>query len=93
MNSYEAMMILEPSIPDPEVEGLLKTLEGELVTNGGTIAVREIQGKRSLAYKIKGHREGIYALLTFQVPSEGVKKLEKKFKLTPQVLRYLLIKN
>ena len=93
LNSYEAMVILEPNVPDPEVEGLIKSLEGELVTSGGTIAVREIQGKRPLAYKIKGHREGIYALLNFQVPSEGVKKLEKKFKLTPQVLRYLLIKN
>ena len=93
MNNYEAMVILEPNIPESEVEPIIKTLEGELVTSGGTIAAREIQGKRALAYKIKGHREGIYALLTFQVPSEGVKKLEKKFKLTPQVLRYLLIKN
>ena len=93
MNKYEAMVILEPTVPEPEVEKLVKNFEGELVASGGTIVTREVQGKRILAYKIKGQREGIYALLTFQAPSEGVKKIEKKFKLTPQVLRYLLVKN
>jgi len=92
LKKYEAMIIIEPSLADTDVEKLVQTLEGELVSNGGTIAAREIQGKRVLSYKIKGCQEGYYALLNFQVPSEGVKKLEKKFKLTPQVIRYLLIK-
>lgn len=93
MKNYEAMMILEPTVPDAEVENIVKGFEGELVSSGSTVVSREIQGKRSLAYKIKGHREGIYTLMNFQGPPEGVRKLEKKFKLTPQVLRYLLLKS
>lgn len=93
MKSYEAMVILDPTVVDAEVETLVKGFEGDLVSGGGTVATREIQGKRVLAHQIKGHREGIYTLLNFQAPSEAVTKIEKKFRTMPQVLRFLLIQN
>ncbi|MBI1871068.1 MAG: 30S ribosomal protein S6 [Chlamydiae bacterium] len=93
MKHYEAMVILDPTVVDAEAEKLVKGFESELVGSGGSIVSRDLQGKRALAYKVKGFREGIYALLLFQAPSDGILKIEKKFKITPQVLRYLLIKN
>lgn len=93
MKNYEAMVILEATAPDADTEILVKSFETDLVTGGGTIVSREIQGKRVLSYQIKGHREGIYTLLNFQAPSEAITKLEKKFRTTPQVLRFLLLEN
>lgn len=92
MNSYETMVILEPALPDSEVEKMLKGIETEITTGGGTVANREIYGKRQLAYKIKGNREGIYAVMNFNLPSSGMKAIEKKLKMTSEVIRHLVIK-
>lgn len=91
MNNYETMIILEPTVSDAEAQKIVDGFKEELVSNGGTVSSCEVQ-KKILAHKVKGHQEGYMTLMNFSVPSQGVVKLEKKFKLTPQVLRYLLIK-
>lgn len=93
MKNYESMLILEPNLPESEVGDFIKGVEGDLVSSGGQVTLQQVEGKRTLAYKIKGQREGIYALIGFSAPADGVKKLEKKFRMAPQVLRYLLVKN
>ena len=93
MNSYEALLILDPNIPEADVAGFVQSFEKDITDDGGAIDQRDIQGKKPLAYKIKGQTDGVFTLLNFKLPSSSVKKMERKLKLAAQVIRYLLIKN
>ena len=49
-------------------------------------------GRRRLAYQIKQHRDGFYAVVRFNMSPEGAEELDRSLKLTEQVIRHLLIR-
>ncbi|MDP3980180.1 MAG: 30S ribosomal protein S6 [Chlamydiota bacterium] len=91
MKLYEIMLILEPSLEEEQVEKILSDIEQWVESEDGKIEKKELQGKRALAYSIKGYQDGIWVLLNLSLASKSVKVLEKKLHLLPSVVRFLLI--
>jgi small subunit ribosomal protein S6 len=91
LKNYEMMAILKPLLPDDVRKSVHKgivELVGEL---GGTVLDVDAWGKRYLAYKIKGHKEGYYLVYLFTLESENVKEMKRKMRLNPEVIRSLII--
>ena len=49
-------------------------------------------GRRRLAYEIDGQREGFYVLMDAEIDTAHLPELEHNLKLSPTVLRYLLVR-
>jgi small subunit ribosomal protein S6 len=106
MRQYEFIFVVQPTLEDEGVNGIVSQMEdmiqrggGELVTRGqlldkkGRIGeVTEGWSKRRLAYSIGAHREGYYAALVFRSPTEVIAQIELAARLNEDVLRYLTVR-
>ncbi|TCP52209.1 SSU ribosomal protein S6P [Tumebacillus sp. BK434] len=92
MRQYETMYVLRPEL-DPDARSALVTKFQHVVTqNGGRITQLQEIGKRRLAYEIEGAREGDYVLMQYEGSTMLVKELERTFKITDGVMRYLTVR-
>lgn len=94
MNHYEALYILKPDLEDEAREGAIRRFADIVTANGGE--VEEIKqngewGKRRLAYPINYIEEGYYVLMTFKAPPQLPAELERNFKISDDVMRYMVV--
>jgi len=91
LKTYETLFIVQPNATDDEVQAAATGVETLVTSDGGAVTVKDIWGKRRLAYEVNRFSEGIYILMRFQSPGDSVKKLESHFKLNDDIIRYLVI--
>ncbi len=91
MRTYEALYIVTPELDDDAIQTIAKEVEALVVKHGGAVVRSEIWGKRKLAYDVKKHSEGCYVLLRFTANADFVARLEGHFKLSEQIIRYLVV--
>ncbi len=84
---YEAMYILDPSLPDDEAAELMDSFE-EIVRNAGgeVVGTRDFRTRR-LAYVIDGHTHGAYKLLYFEGDGDVVEVLRNEMAIRGSVIR------
>jgi small subunit ribosomal protein S6 len=87
LRHYEVMVILDPSLEERTIAPSLDTFLNVVKKDGGTVEKVDIWGKRRLAYEIKKHSEGIYALLDVNSEPDAVKEMDRQLSLTESVLR------
>jgi small subunit ribosomal protein S6 len=106
MRDYEAMLVLQPTLDDEGVNGVVN-LVGELVgRGGGTVAsagqlvdkrgnvaeVTEGWRTRRLAYTIDGKRDGYFVVLRLQAPPESIGELERALHINENILRHMVLR-
>lgn len=84
---YEVMIILDPTLDERTVAPTLDTFLNVIRTSGGSVENVDIWGRRRLAFEIKKHAEGIYAVLDLNSAPEAVKELDRQLSLQETVLR------
>jgi small subunit ribosomal protein S6 len=84
---YELMVILDPEVDERTVAPSLDKFLTVITKSGGNIENVDIWGKRRLAYEIKKHAEGIYAVVNFTATAEATAELDRQLKLSEAVLR------
>ncbi|WP_189209060.1 MULTISPECIES: 30S ribosomal protein S6 [Actinokineospora] len=87
MRHYEVMVILDPTLDERTVAPSLETFLNVIRTSGGNVEKVDIWGKRRLAFEIKKHAEGIYAVLDVNADPDAVKELDRQLSLQESVLR------
>lgn len=92
MLQYETIFVTEPTLPEEEVDGLIKTYEQIMESAGGKVLKVEKWGKRRLAYPIARQEEGIYVLMVVQCPTSLVKELERRYRMNDRILRHLTVR-
>lgn len=92
MTLYETVFVLDPQLKSHEIEENVKKFTSFITNHGGEIVKHEEWGKRRLAYEINRKQYGYYVLLRFQGPGQLVSLLEREYRLSENVLRYLTIK-
>ncbi|MFM1984646.1 MAG: hypothetical protein RL723_1081, partial [Actinomycetota bacterium] len=73
MHKYE--LILDPTIEEKTVSPSLDKFLNVIRNAKGTIDNVDMWGRRRLAYEIKKHKEGIYAVVNMTATSEAVLEL------------------
>lgn len=91
MRQYETIYIINPELDTEAVKELVERFKGVVERNGGQVTEIDEWGKRRLAYPIKDRREGYYVLMNFTAGAEAARDLERVYKITNGLLRYLII--
>ena len=91
MKDYELSVLFHPDLEmniDPALDKIKKFVE----QNGGKINSVEDDGKKRLAYPIKGQDFAIFYYYNVSLPSDAPAKISSVMNITDEVLRYLLVK-
>jgi small subunit ribosomal protein S6 len=89
--SYELMLIVRPDMVDEDLNKLISTLESTVTTAGGT-AKAEVWGKRRLAYKVSKFNDGIFVVLMIEGPGAIIHEVERRLRVTEQVIKFLSVR-
>ncbi len=92
MRAYEAMYIIRPDFDEEKLQAAIEKYSSLIQNNGGELVKVDLWGKRRLAYEIKKLREGYYVLVKFNGSAETPAELERNFKISDDVIRYLIVK-
>jgi small subunit ribosomal protein S6 len=90
--TYELMFIVRPDMPEEEQDKLISTLESAVTASGGALKKVERMGKRRLAYTVRRFYEGVYILLTVEGSGGLVHELERRLRVTEQVIKFLTVR-
>ena len=90
MRKYEVLYIIRPGYEEEFYKTTVEKFNAIIQNNGGEILKVEPWGKRRLAYEIQKLREGYYVLLQISCEADLPKELERNFKISDEILRYLI---
>ncbi len=83
------MVVFAPAVDAGDAKKLEESV-GKLVGDGATLSGITILGKKFLAYPIQKQTEGVYVLATVSAEALHVSDIEKRTRVSTDVLRYLL---
>ncbi len=89
---YEVTYILDPTIGDEAVNGLVEKFSGTITSNGGEIQEVKPWGKRRFAYEMKSRNDGFYVTMKYSASPEATAELRRLLGLADEVLRSLFIR-
>ncbi|HHX24436.1 MAG TPA: 30S ribosomal protein S6 [Thermoanaerobacterales bacterium] len=92
MRQYETIYIINPEFEEDAIKELVDKFKALIEEQGGQVSDIDEWGKRRLAYPINDHREGYYFLMNFTANPETAQDLERVYKITNGLMRYLIIK-
>lgn len=92
MAYYEHVLISRPDISPAQVESQIEELSEFLQKNGAKVGKTEYWGLRNLSYPISKQRKGHYSLLNIDGPAEAIAELERRQRISDDVIRYMTVK-
>lgn len=90
MRKYEAIYILRPNLEEEKRNELIEKFNG-IINNDGEVTKVDEWGTRKLAYEIEKLREGFYVYLNFNANVSLPHELERNFKISDDVIRYIVV--
>jgi small subunit ribosomal protein S6 len=90
--TYELMFIVRPDMADEDLDKLVSHLETTVTSASGTVKAVDRMGKRRLAYMVHKFREGIYILMTIEGTGTVIHELERRLRVTEQVIKFLTVR-
>ena len=91
MNKYESIIIVNPNVDEEGIKALEEKFTG-LINENGKVESIENMGKRILAYEISKCKEGTYILFNFEAKPELVAELERNYRITDSILKFITVK-
>jgi small subunit ribosomal protein S6 len=92
MRIYEELFIVRPDASEEEIDAVIGQLENAVTTQGGAVDKTDKWGVRKLAYRVQKRTEGYYVLMQFSAPAEAVKEVERRLRVSDDVLKYLTVR-
>lgn len=90
-HTYESTFIVNASLDDAQVDGVVGRAQDVITKNGGTVTALNKWGRKRLAYTINKKTNGFYVNIEFTAPGTMLAALERSFQLDEMVLRYLTL--
>ncbi|NLI38321.1 MAG: 30S ribosomal protein S6, partial [Clostridiaceae bacterium] len=88
MRKYECVYIISPTLEEEQVKAMVERFNN-LVSQNGELESTEEWGRKKLAYEVQDQKEGYYVLMNFSANPDFPAELERNFKITEEVLKYL----
>ena len=92
MRLYDIMVLLTPDLSEDEAARITADYRKLLTDGGAEIARDEPWGRRRLAFPILRKREAYYHLFQVRAMPALVTEVERRMKLSDQVLRHLAVR-
>ncbi len=90
MKNYELTLLFHPDL-EMNLEPATTKVKELIEKNGGKITKEVNDGKKHLAYPIKGQDFAVYYYYEVELPADAPKKMESVLNITDEVLRYLMV--
>jgi small subunit ribosomal protein S6 len=90
--TYELMFIVRPDMTEEDLDKLISTLQSAVPTSGGTVKSVDKMGKRRLAYTVRKFHDGIYVLMVVEGGGAVIQELERRLRVTEQVIKFLTVR-
>ncbi|AGC67156.1 30S ribosomal protein S6 [Thermoclostridium stercorarium subsp. stercorarium DSM 8532] len=91
MVNYESIFVVNPQLEDEKIKEIIEKMKS-LVESNAQLEKIEEWGKKKLAYEIAKQKEGYYVLMQFTAEPNFPAELERVYKITEGVIRYLIVK-
>ena len=91
MNKYESVIIINPNVDEAGLKALQDKFTGLINENGKVEEVKDM-GKRKLAYEIKKNTEAYYMVFEFEAKPESIKELERIYRITDEILKFIVVR-
>ncbi len=92
MRPYEIAVIFDAGLEENDIKATTDRV-GEIVqAAGGSVNGIERWGRRTFAYELKHHSEGIYLFIEVVATPEAVAEADRVLSLTDDVLRHRIIR-
>lgn len=90
MKTYELSVLVHPDL-EMNLEPATTKVEDLIAKNGGKILKKENEGKKRMAYQIKGQDFAVYFYYEVELPADAPAKIGSVLNITDEVLRHLLV--
>lgn len=91
LRNYELVLIVTPDGGDESLEETINRVSEQIKAGGGEVDSVDRWGKKKLAYPIKHHLEGSYALFNCKIKPERTRELESGLDIAEDILRHMLV--
>ena len=92
MRIYEELFIVRPDLPEEQIDQLIEQLTTLIAGQGGNVDKSDKWGVRKLAYRVQKRTEGFYVLLQFVAKPETVKELERRLRVSDEVMKFITVR-
>ena len=90
MIKYEVMFIIDAALEDSQKDATVETVKTIIAENGEVTNV-DVWGLRKLAYPIQKKNEGYYVVVEFNGAPELPKELDRRLKISDNVIRHIIV--
>ncbi len=91
MRQYETGFVLSPTLSEEETSQFVQQMAEIVAQKKGQMVKQDVWGKRRLAFPIKRFQEGVYVFFTYDGPGDVATELERRFKQTEAVIRFMTV--
>jgi small subunit ribosomal protein S6 len=92
VRTYEVIFIATPTVTAEDLDAYVAQLQNVIEEKNGQVVKIDNWGKRTLAYKIKRFRDGIYVVMTIEADGSIIAEIERRCRVTDYILRYLSVR-
>jgi len=89
---YECAILYAFPLSQKEEQDIQRGVERVFEDGKAKQVAKDIWGRRGLAYPIRGHAEGSFVIYHYEMDPSSVAEIDEALRLSPGVLRHLLIK-
>ena len=91
MNKYESVAIINPNVEENTMKELIERFTTLINSDGKVEQVNEL-GKKKLAYDVKKNKEGYYVVFEFEAKPTLIAELERNYRITDEVIKFIVIR-
>jgi small subunit ribosomal protein S6 len=91
LNKYETIFIVDSELDEESLRAVIEKFKDMIGANGQLESIEE-WGNRRLSYPVKDKNDGFYVLVNYSAPPEFPRELERVFKITDGILKFLIIR-
>jgi len=91
LRQYETGFVLSPALSEEETAQFIQQMAEIVAQKKGHMVRQDVWGKRRLAFPIKRFQEGVYVFFTYEGGGDVSTELERRFKQTDSVIRFMTV--
>jgi small subunit ribosomal protein S6 len=91
MRTYETIFIIHPEVAGDAYTEIVDKYKGILDELGAKMIAVEEWGTRKMAYIVQKQERGTYVLFAYEGKPEGIKELERRFRIDDKVIKFMTV--
>jgi small subunit ribosomal protein S6 len=92
LRTYEVVFVAAPTLTPDELEAFVAQMQTVAEGKDAKVVKVDNWGKKTLAYRIRRFRDAYYVVLTIQGGGAAIAELERRFRVTDFVMRFLSVR-